>query len=117
VLYQPQADLLPGHLHHLQFGLLVAGQVDELVRIPLLVLGGGEFVPGAAALGPGLQVRAMAAPERVGQLARTGIQDAQVVERSVQDFRSAPWLGQNPSGSSREPVYRRLKSSSARSFS
>src|SRR3546814_20052200 len=62
---------------HAQFGLLVAGQVQELVRMPVLILGHGHLVERTALVGPGLEVLAVALPEVLRQRVGAGVEQAE----------------------------------------
>ena len=66
-----------------EFGFVVAGQIDELVRIPVVAVDPGHFVIRAALFGPRLQPLAVALPEILGQRTGAGIQHAEIVERAI----------------------------------
>src|SRR3546814_6468395 len=78
-----QRCALAGDLRHAQFGLLVAGQVQELVGMPVLILDHGHLVERTALVGPGLEVLAVALPEVLRQRVGAGVEQAEIVQRAV----------------------------------
>ena len=67
---------------HAQLDLVLAGQVQALVRMPVLVLAPLHFVERVAALGPRAHF-AVAIPEVGRQFGRAGVEQAEIVERAV----------------------------------
>ena len=66
-----------------EFGFVVARQIHELVRIPVVAIDPIDFVIRAAFFGPRLQPFAVTLPEILGQCAGAGVQHAEIVQRAV----------------------------------
>ena len=71
------------HAADAQFDFVFAGQVDVLVRVPLLAVLRLDFVMAAALVAPAAQVVAVALPEVFRQLGGAGVEQAEIVQRAV----------------------------------
>ncbi|MNN21936.1 hypothetical protein D3C81_1352750 [compost metagenome] len=84
VVDQRQGDAaISFDLGDLQLDFVFARQIRVLIGMPVFVIGGEDFVAGAALVAPTAQVVGVLLPEVLRQLRGAGVEQAEIVQRAV----------------------------------